>query len=520
MESLIPMKRILILLLSLTLILGLCPTAAYAAPDWPTNIAIEADGGIVIDADSGAVLFGKNLHQTYYPASITKVLTALITLENCDMDEQVTFSHDAVYNVESNSTNAGLDEGDVLSVEDCLYALLLQSANEVANALAEHISGSREAFAELMTQRAAELGCQDSHFANPSGLNDENHYVSAYDMALICQAAIQNRDFLEIDGTKSYKLPPTKRNPDGLNLYAHHAMLLSSRAEYYDGVFGGKTGFTSLAGNTLVTFAKRNGMTLIAVVLSSHSTHYSDTKAMLDFGFTNFQTSRISSLDSRFSSLNEDMTIAGLPSGDLSDLSLQDGMITLPLSSTIADTDMAVNYELDSRAPENAIAQVQYTYNDRVVGSAYLLNRIGEEPETVLPPLDTNETGETGTETAETPEPGSQDGSETAVLPTDGESEAAAGEADSPADPADTGRSGIPTVVWIALGVAVVIGAVAGFIIYLNIQRQRKEEARRRRQERRRQRLREIGVSDEEFQQMMAERRASRPDSQTKKRAR
>ena len=185
MESLIPMKRILILLLSLTLILGLCPTAAYAAPDWPSNIAIEAEGGIVIDADSGAVLFGKNLHQTFYPASITKVLTALITLENCDLDEQVTFSHDAVYNVESGSSNANLEAGDVLSVKDCLYALMIQSANEAGNALAEHISGSREAFAELMNQRAAELGCQDSHFANPSGLNDENHYTSAYDMALI-----------------------------------------------------------------------------------------------------------------------------------------------------------------------------------------------------------------------------------------------------------------------------------------------------------------------------------------------
>ena len=177
------MKRITALLLSIFLILGLFPVPAYAAPDWPSNISIEADGGIVMDADSGAVLFGKNIHQTYYPASITKVLTALVVLENCDLNEEVTYSYDAVYNVESGSSNAGLDEGDVLTVEESLYAMLIQSANESANALAEHVAGSREAFAEMMNEKAAELGCQDSHFANPSGLNDENHYTSAYDMA-------------------------------------------------------------------------------------------------------------------------------------------------------------------------------------------------------------------------------------------------------------------------------------------------------------------------------------------------
>ena len=140
------MKRIFPIFLSILLILGLFPAPAYAAPDWPSNISIEADGGVVMDADSGAVLFGKNLHETYYPASITKVLTALVVLENCDLNEEVTYSYDAVYNVESGSSNAGLDEGDVLTVRDSLYAMLLQSANEAANALAEHVAGSREAF--------------------------------------------------------------------------------------------------------------------------------------------------------------------------------------------------------------------------------------------------------------------------------------------------------------------------------------------------------------------------------------
>ena len=200
------MKRIFTLCLIFSLLL--CPMTADAAVSWPENASIQADGGIVIEADTGTVLYGKNIHETYYPASITKILTALIVLEHCDLDEIVTFSHDAVYNVEEGSSSAGIDEGDELTVRDCLYALLLASANESANALAEHVSGSREAFAELMNEKAESLGCQDSHFANPSGLNDENHYTSAYDMALITRAAIENPTFVEISGSRTYLPAP------------------------------------------------------------------------------------------------------------------------------------------------------------------------------------------------------------------------------------------------------------------------------------------------------------------------
>ena len=196
------------------------------------------------------------------------------------------------------------------------------------------------------------------------------------------------------------------------------------------GAFGGKTGYTSLAGNTLVTFASRNGMTLVAVVLNGHQTHYSDTKAMLDFGFSNFQTSRISDLDSRFSSLGSDMSIAGLPTGDLSGLALEEGMITLPLTSSISDADVSVTYDLGERAPDNAIAQVQYTYNDRVIGSAYLLNRIGEAQETTitLPETTAADSGTSGS---------SADGE----TPAAGDSGA---EAPSPAQSADGGSSSAP----------------------------------------------------------------------------
>ena len=292
-------------------------------------------------------------------------------------------------------------------------------------------------------------------------------------------------------------------------------MLLPSRSDYYEGAFGGKTGYTSLAGNTLVTFAPRDGMTLVAVVLNGHQTHYSDTKAMLDFGFSNFQTSRISDLDSRFSSLGSDMSIAGLPTGDLSGLALEEGMITLPLTSSISDADVSVTYDLGERAPDNAIAQVQYTYNDRVIGSAYLLNRIGEAQETTitLPETTAADSGTSGS-SADGETPAAGDSGAEAPSPAQsadgGSSSAPDSQNSGSGSQGSTGGFAIPSVVWIALAVAVVIAAAAGAVIYLNIQRQRREEERRRRQERRHQRLREIGVSDEEFEQMMAARKAAR----------
>ena len=171
------MKRIISMMLCIVLMIGLFPIQTEAAPAWPDNITIQAEGGIVIDAETGTILYGKNIHTAYYPASITKILTALIVIEHSDLDEMVTFSHNAVYNVEAGSSSAGLDEGDVLSVRDCLYALLLKSANEAGNALAEHVAGSIENFTDMMNAKAASLGCQDSHFANPSGLNNPNHYT-------------------------------------------------------------------------------------------------------------------------------------------------------------------------------------------------------------------------------------------------------------------------------------------------------------------------------------------------------
>ena len=221
------LKKMAGLLLAAGLSIG-CAGTALARPDWPSDMGIMAEGGIVMDFNSGAVIFGQNIHQASPPASITKLLTALVVLENSSLDETVTFSYDAINNVEAGSGNKlSLETGDQLSVEDCLYAMLLVSSNQAANALAEHVGGSREGFVEMMNQKIEELGCGESHFANPSGLNDEDQYVSPYDMALIAKAAFSNETLLTIDSAKTYTIPATINNPDGLTIQMEHRLLVT-----------------------------------------------------------------------------------------------------------------------------------------------------------------------------------------------------------------------------------------------------------------------------------------------------
>ena len=197
------MKRFLMLFICLCLCAGLFPITAAAAPEWPSDVSIQADAGIVMDSDTGTVLYGKNMDQPYYPASITKILTALIVLEQCDLNEMVTFSHDDVYNVEAGSSSAGIDEGDVLTVRDCLYALMLASANDIALQVAEQIGGSVDAFVQKMNDRAKELGCTNTVFTNPTGLPDDNQHTTAHDLAQFIQAANPNDSFRTISGATS-----------------------------------------------------------------------------------------------------------------------------------------------------------------------------------------------------------------------------------------------------------------------------------------------------------------------------
>ena len=269
----------------LALVVLLFSTAAAGSAEAANAPEIASEGAVLYNATSGKFLYEKNANHQYYPASITKFMTALLVLENASQDDTVVFSSAATENLESGAVNLELTKGDRVKVRDCLYGLMLKSANEVANGLAEHVSGSVPSFAKKMNRRAQELGCTNTNFVNPSGLNNAKHLSTPHDMALIAKACFERADFRAIDRMVSYHFPATQKRPNGTDIVMGHRMISSGNADYYPGILGGKTGYTSAAGNTLVTCAERNGVRLIVVVMKSHKTQYSDTRALLDYGF-------------------------------------------------------------------------------------------------------------------------------------------------------------------------------------------------------------------------------------------
>lgn len=256
----------------------------------PNAPAIVANSAIVIDAKTGYILYGKNETKRCYPASITKVMTCLVALEHVNMTDTITFSEDAIWGIERDSNHIALDVGEQITAEQCFYGILLQSANEAAWGMAEHVGGSLESFADMMNQKAAELGCKDTHFVNANGLHDDNHYTTAYDMALITQAAIQNPMFRTIDETIYYQIPPTNLCEEPRDLWHQLKMLYPTSPYYYEPLEGGKTGFTDQARNTLVTYAEKNGMELICVMMDCEGAAncYKDTAALYDYYFDNY----------------------------------------------------------------------------------------------------------------------------------------------------------------------------------------------------------------------------------------
>lgn len=371
-------KKLQIGMLICALLCGGFPSLkASAAVAWPEDVTVSAGGACVMDAGSGAVLYGKNEDTAYYPASITKVMTALLVLENCSLDETVTFSETAVNGLESGAVTAYTSVGDTLSVRDCLYALLFRSANDVANALAEHVSGSVEAFADLMNARAKELGCLNTHFVNPSGLNNAQHVTTAYDMALIGRACMENAAFLEIESADTYTLGPTAKRPQGLTVTIGHKMLRSGTAYTDARVVGGKTGYTSSAGNTLVTMAEDGGRRLVTVVLQDRNPrHYLDTRSMLDLGFGSFTNVSAEELFDAEAAETRLITDTILPEGRganhlATDRSL---FVTLPDGGMLTDLSTVYDYNLPDGAPENAVAVLSFRMGSHTAGSYYLLN--------------------------------------------------------------------------------------------------------------------------------------------------
>ncbi|MGN0485373.1 MAG: D-alanyl-D-alanine carboxypeptidase family protein [Lachnospiraceae bacterium] len=348
------------------------PMHVQAAEYWPEGPQIGSESGIVIEMNTGTVLYEKNSDAQHFPASITKIMTALLAVEHGKMDDVVTFSHDSVYNTEG--SGIARDVGEEMTLEQCLYGMMLESSNECAYAIAEHIGGSLDKFVKMMNEEAKKLGCKNTHFNNPHGLPDDAHYTSAHDMALIAMEAYKNETFRIICGTKTYTIPPTnKHKNEETYLQNHHCMLYPRKtAEYlYDYCVGGKTGYTSVALYTLVTYAKKGDMDLVCVTMKTPDPygHYKDTRSLFDFCFDNFQMVEVAEQAQK--NTKEQTETTGIL-GNVESFAKIDpnARIILPKTANFSDAKSKIDYKT---ADDDTIATLCYTYAKHNLGKANII---------------------------------------------------------------------------------------------------------------------------------------------------
>lgn len=259
------------------------------------NLDLLSESAILIDSKNGNVLYGKNENQQMYPASTTKILTAIIAIENCSLTDKISASRNAIMSIPSGYSNANIKVNEELTVQELLEVFLVHSANEAGFILAEHISGSIENFADLMNQKASEIGCKNTHFTNPSGIHNPEHYSTAYDMALIARFCMQNQTFRDIVSKPSCTIETTDVSEKRYFVNTND-LIRSSSKYYYDYAIGIKTGYTSQAKNCLIAGSLKDNLELITVVLGSPSSatnttspRYSDTINLFNYGFDNYE---------------------------------------------------------------------------------------------------------------------------------------------------------------------------------------------------------------------------------------
>ncbi|OPJ55573.1 D-alanyl-D-alanine carboxypeptidase family protein [Alkalithermobacter paradoxus] len=290
-------KFLLILLPILMLFSNSLVSFAYTSPH------ISAEAGILIEYETGTILYEKNAHQKMYPASTTKVITALLVLENANLDDKVVIDYDLGY---IDGSSMYLKKGESFTVKELLECLLIKSANDSAVALANHISGSVEEFSKLMNKRAKELGCKNSNFTNPNGLPDPNHYSTAYDLALFAKEAMKHDVFREIVKTPYLRIPPTEQTPNervfrnsnrllwgqgGRNTMDYKGKTVDIKYDVIDGI---KTGYTNLARQCLISTGEKDGIRVISVVLKTEGKNvYIDTRTLIDYGIDNYKLENV-----------------------------------------------------------------------------------------------------------------------------------------------------------------------------------------------------------------------------------
>ena len=345
--------------------------------DWPSAPDIESEAAIVVEVNSGTILYGKNATKSMYPASTTKLMTALLTVENTSLNDVVTFSSKAVHSLPAGSSHIGLRAGEKLTVEDSLYGLLLPSANEVANGLAEHIGGSIDNFVTMMNERATSLGAVNTHFQNANGLSDSNHTTCAYDLYLIMNEAIKYPSFLRIDSTPTYVRPADELLNKTIPMGSTHQMLRTNSPYYNPYVVAGKTGYTPEANRCLVTYAVKDDMKLIIVVLHApDGKQYEDTNALMEYGFEQFKLVRPSEQDSQYSNNSlSTSTPLQIPQQvvSLAEVNSKSQLI-LPRNASFSDLEKQALTSTET----TTLSNIQYFYHGYPVGTATLLENTNQ----------------------------------------------------------------------------------------------------------------------------------------------
>lgn len=347
------------------------PVESNQIEGWPQGPTVSARSALLMELETGTILYAKNIHNKEYPASITKILTTLIASERCKMDEMVTFSTDAIFDIDRGSNHIALDVGEAITVEECLNAILIRSANEVSLGIAEHISGgSWEDFGPIMNERAKELGALHSNFVNPNGLPNEDHYTTAYDMAMIGRAFFSNEILCNITTTRMLKINPSPTQPD--TIQEVNQMELIDGGDYeYEYLVGCKTGYTNDARSTLVSCAEKDGMKLICVVLRDESPYqYEDTLSLFEYGFSNFQKLNAAENDTKYNIDSQGLFYSENDvlgnSQPILTLNTSD-YIVVPNTVDFSQIQSSISYETGD---QTQAALITYTYKDWVVGTA------------------------------------------------------------------------------------------------------------------------------------------------------
>ena len=384
----LPKKLFAYILTFLITVLALTSSALAAEQQWPEMPELDGEAVVLMETNTSAVVYEKNAEEKMYPASTTKILTAIVVLEHCSMDETVTFTAECC-DLEDGAVTIDSVPGEEMPLKDVMYGLLLPSGNDCAMALAIHVAGSVDAFAEMMNEKAKEIGALSSHFVNPSGLFNSNHYTTASDLALIAQYAFQNSTFVDIISHPTYIIEPTNMNSESRVLTNTHEMIIPGGADYNSDVIGGKTGYLYEAGRCLVTYAERDGINLLAVILDGdYYGIFSETQELLDYGWDNFSITNVSENERKFSyadeaakvQLDSSSQILTLKNVDFSDLTS-----TINYAYYLDETEYAKAKEaagVTANDSRQLYATIDYSYAGYYLGSCNVF---------VNPDLKTNE---------------------------------------------------------------------------------------------------------------------------------